>query len=253
MVQHKLICSTNCCSDSLPWCRGTKGCRKRVPGVPPINTIPWSSYLFDRRGVPPNIYKNLIRVPQTKKGWELLNYGFKLSISCVSKNLKNWLVFQNINQFFKVVNYLKFAVEPRSDKLREEREWKFVWNISFSFFKFKSNFRFKNESKLCTIEWFWFVWVRLTPIYTIKTQYNEKQTISCELWNFQSTLIFKNLNLRGHSNNTWHSTGGGMGRGCRKCHTTFFDFLNLDCNAFGRVIIECRIRLNKTLGFYIFQ
>ena len=44
------------CNDSQPMCCGSLGCRELVPGVPPINTTPWSFNLFDHLGVLQNIY-----------------------------------------------------------------------------------------------------------------------------------------------------------------------------------------------------
>ena len=54
---------TYCCRETgqrsylLLYASGSQpGCRELVPGVPPINTIPWSLNLFYHLGVPPNIY-----------------------------------------------------------------------------------------------------------------------------------------------------------------------------------------------------
>ena len=43
-------------SGSQPGCRGTQGCHELVQGVPPIVKIPWSLYLRNQPGVPPNIF-----------------------------------------------------------------------------------------------------------------------------------------------------------------------------------------------------
>ena len=54
-------------SDSQLGCRGTLGCRDLVPGVPPVVTIPWSIYLLNQLGLPPNIFNTKEECREPKK------------------------------------------------------------------------------------------------------------------------------------------------------------------------------------------
>jgi hypothetical protein len=151
---------------------------------------------------------------------------------CVAK----FASYQCLDMFYQSSNNMADqGFDPRDRKswepLRLQFQSTYCWNCVYTF-------QLSMYFQVC-VTLFW-------RTYLVSTRFDQTKV------SFFGNLTLKlhAETIRGHSNNTWHSEGGG---GSPKCHTYFFSILKPCYQCLGTWIFSSqgKIRPHKILSFHL--